>query len=120
MDILSELVIVVVISNTNNGHYLGEKDNQDCEEKQENFKVCNNSVNHGHDVTQTLEDSEIEERLNDLLDENDCHQDFVTEGLGVTGVLGDHVYNTAPDVELIRVVLRVMEILHGALFVELS
>ena len=111
---------MIVVANSDNGHDLSKEHYQDGKEEQEYLQIGNNGVDHGNDVTQALEDTQVEERLDDLLQEDNRHQYLVVEGLRVRRILGDHIDNTAPHVELVTVVLRVFEVVGDTCYVQLS
>jgi len=55
-----------------------------------------------------------------LHQQNDCHQDLVLEGEWISsGVLGDNIENTAPNIKLIWIVLSILEVLPKSLFLQL-
>jgi hypothetical protein len=67
-----------------------------------------------------LKDTQVEERLYDLHQENYRHQDLVVESSGGGCVLRNYIDDATPNIELVGVVLRVLKVLSEACSIKLG
>jgi hypothetical protein len=108
------------ITNSKHCKDLSKQHHKNGKEQQEYPKISDNGIDHSNNVTETLEDSQIEETLDDLLEEDHRHQKLVTQGEAVCEVLRDHVEERSPHIDLVGVVEDVLEVLLWTEEVQLS